>query len=56
MQNMGQLLSNHTQVIFWLEIQMSQLANSLSEWPKRTLPNQPLTNPGNSSLTNVAQN
>jgi len=34
---------------------MSQLANSLSEKPKGTLPSQPLTNPKNFSQSNVVQ-
>jgi len=34
---------------------MSQLANSVSERPKETLPSQPLTNPKNSSQANVTQ-
>jgi len=40
MQNTGQLLSNHTQEISKLKVQMSQLASSLSERLKGTLPNQ----------------
>ena len=55
MQNMGQLLSNHTQAISKLEIQMSELASSLSQRPKRTLPSQLLTNPKNSSQAHLAQ-
>jgi len=47
MQNKGQMLNNHTHVIFRLEVQMSKLANSLSERPKGTLPSQPLANPKN---------
>ena len=47
MQNQGQTLNNHSQAISRLEIQMSQLANSLSERPKGTLPSQPLVNPKN---------
>jgi len=44
MQNQGQMLNNHTQAISRLEVQMSQLASSLSERPKGTLPSQPLIN------------
>jgi len=40
-QNQEQTLNNHSQAISRLEIQMSQLASSLSERPKGTLPNQP---------------
>ena len=47
MQNQGQTLSNHSQAILRLEMQMSQLPNSLSERPKSTLPSQPLVNPEN---------
>ena len=49
MQNQGQILNNHTQVISRPEVQMSQLASSLSERPKGTLPSQPLINPKNSN-------
>jgi len=49
MQNQGQILSNHLQVISRLEMQMSQLASSLSERLKGTLPSQPLVNPKNSN-------
>ena len=55
MQNKGQLLSNHTQAISTLKFQMSQLANSLSERPKETLPSQPMTNPRNSSKAHLAK-
>ena len=34
---------------------MSQLASSLSEKPKGTLPSQPITNPRNSSQAHLAQ-
>ena len=47
MQNQGQTLNNHSQAISRLKIQMSQLANSLRERPKGTLPSQPLVNPKN---------
>ena len=49
MQNQGLMLSNHLQVISRLEMQMSQLASSLSEKPKGTLPSHPLVNPKNST-------
>ena len=49
MQNQGQMLNNHTQAISKLEVQMSQLANSLNETLKNTLPSQPLVNPKNSN-------
>jgi len=49
MQNKGQMLNNHSQAIARLKIQMSQLANSLSERPKSTLPSLPLVNPKNSN-------
>jgi len=48
MQNQRHMLNNHTQAISRLEVQMSQLASSLSERPKDTLPSQPLANPKNS--------
>ena len=48
-QNQGQMLNNHTQDIFRLEVQMNQLASSLSERPKGTLLSQPLVNPKNFS-------
>jgi len=40
MQNQGQTLNNHSHAISRLKMQ-SQLANSLSEIPKGTLPSQP---------------
>jgi len=49
MQNQGQMLNNHTQIISRLKVQMSQLASSLSEKPKGTLPSQLLVNPKNFS-------
>jgi len=42
-------LNNHTHAISRLEVQMSQLANSLSERPKSTLLSQLLVNPKNSN-------
>jgi len=44
MQNQGQTLSSHSQAISRMEMQMSQLASSLNERPKGTLPSQPLKN------------
>ena len=55
MQNLGQLLSNHTQAMSKLKLQMSQLAYSLSERPNGTLPSQPLINHRNSSQANMNQ-
>ena len=55
MQNMGQLLSNTTEVITKLEVQMSQLASSLSERPKKILPSQLLINSKNLGEAHVAQ-
>jgi len=55
MPSMAQLLSNHTQAISRLEVQISQLASSLSERLKETLPSQPLTNTRNSSQAHGAQ-
>ena len=49
MQNIKKMLNSHTQAISRLEVQMSQLASSLSEKPKGTLASQPLANPKNSS-------
>ena len=48
MQNTGQAISS-------LEVQMSQLAGSLSERPKGTLPSQPVANSKNSSQAHLAQ-
>jgi len=56
MQNQGQMLNNHAHAISRLEVQMSQLANSLSETPKNTLPSQPLVNPKNSNQAYEVQN
>jgi len=55
MQNTGQMLSNHTQAISRLEVQISQLASSPSERPKGTFSSQPLANPKNSSQIFEAQ-
>ena len=49
MQNHGQMLNNHAHAISILEVQMCQLASSLSEKPMGALPSQPLVNPKNSS-------
>ena len=48
MQNTGQAISR-------LEVQMSQLAGSLSEKSKGTLPSQLVANPRNSSQAHLAQ-
>ena len=48
MQNAGQAISR-------LEVQMSQLARSISERLKGTLPSQPVVNSRNSSQGNLAQ-
>jgi len=48
MQNTGQVISR-------LEGQMSQLINFISEWPKWTFPNQPVTNPRNYSQAHMVQ-
>jgi len=55
MQNTEQMLNNHAHTISRLEVQISQLASSLSERPKVTLPSQPLANPKNSSQIFEAQ-
>jgi len=49
------MLSNHIEAISRLEIQISQLASSLSERPKGTLPSQSLANLKNSSQIFEAQ-
>ena len=43
------MLNNHTHAISRLDVQMSQLASSLSERRKGALSNQPLVNPKNFS-------
>jgi len=55
MKNTRQLLSKHTQAISRLEVQMSQLASSLSKRPKGTLPNQSVINPRNSSQAHLVK-
>jgi len=42
------MMNNHNQAINSLEVQISQLANSLNERQKGALPSQPLPNPKNS--------
>ena len=41
------MMNNHNQAINRLEVQIGQLANSLNERQKGTLPSQPLPNPKN---------
>ena len=48
-QNQEQTLNNYTRTISRFKVQMSQLANSLSERPKGTLPSKLLVNPKNSN-------
>ena len=48
MQNTGQVISR-------LEGQMSQLASSINERPKKTLPSQLVANPRNSSQAHMAE-
>jgi len=55
MQNTRQLLSNNSQVKSRLDVQMSQLASSLSERPKGTLPSQPLMNSRTSIQAHLAE-
>jgi len=43
--NQASMMNNYNQVINRLEIQIGQLANSLNERQKGTLPSQPLPNP-----------
>jgi len=42
------MMNSHNQAINRLEVQISQLANSLSERQKEALPSQPFTNPKSS--------
>ena len=49
------MMNNHNQTINKLEVQISQLTNSLSERQKGVLPSQPLTNPKNSFPIHEAQ-
>jgi len=41
------MMNNHNQAINRLQVQIVQLANSLNERHKGTLPSQPLSNPKN---------
>ena len=41
------MMNTHNQAINMLEVQIGQLANSLNERQKGTLPSQPLPNPKN---------
>ena len=49
------MMNNHIQAINRLEVQISQLVNSLSERQKKALPSQPLTNPKSSFPVHEAQ-
>jgi len=49
------LQNNNAQGITRLEVQISQLAGSLIERPKESLPSQPLADPRNSSQAHLAQ-
>ena len=49
------MVNSHNQTINRLEIQISQLASSLNERQKGTLPSQPLPNPKNSFPVNEAE-
>ena len=48
-------MNNHNQAINRLEVQIGQLANSLNERQKETLPSQPLLNPKNPFPINKAE-
>ena len=45
MQTKGQMRNTYTHAITMLEVQLSLLANSLNERPKKTLPSRPWTKP-----------
>ena len=47
MQTMGQILNSNPQAIARLEIQVSQLASTISEREQGRLPSQPESNPRN---------
>ena len=49
------MMNNHNKAIIRLEVQISQLASSLNERQKRTLPSQPLPNLKNSFPINEAE-
>jgi len=49
------MMNNHNQAINKLEVQIGQLANSLNERQKWTLPSQPLPNPKNIFSINEAE-
>ena len=49
------MMNNHNQAINTLEVQIGQLANSLNERQKRTLPNQSLPNLKNPFPINEAK-
>ena len=50
-----QMLNSHIQAMTRLEVQMSQLANSLNERPKRALPSLPFHNPKNTNPVHMVQ-
>jgi len=54
--NQVSIMNNHNQAINRLEVQIGQLANSLNERPKGTLPSQPLPNLKNPFPVNEAEN
>ena len=49
------MMNNHNRSINRLEVQIGQLANSLNERQKETLPSQPLPNPKNPFPVNEAE-
>ena len=49
------MMNNHNQAFNGLEVQIGQLANSLYERQKGTLPSQPLPNPKNPFPINEAE-
>jgi len=49
------MMNNHSQAINRLEVQIDQLANSLNERQKGTLPSLPLPNPKNPFPTHEAE-
>ena len=55
MHNTGQMVKKNSQAISRLEVQMSQLASSLCERPKGTLPSQSSINSRTSSQAHLAE-
>ena len=49
------MMNNHNQAINRLHVRIGQLANSLNERQKETLPTQPLPNPKNPFPINKAE-